>query len=378
MKYLLIGGAGFIGSALVARMLEAETDSYLVVFDLFRWGVSEGNLGNETDRLKIICDDACNIGEYIDILSDVDVLIYLAADTGTSSSVAYFSQHIKYNFSPLLSTLELTRKLPVLKRFIFLSSRAVYGEGAYKKYDESLVFPGLRNQMMLSEGRWEFSALSPVPTNETHPKNPVSPYGLSKAISEETIEHFMKLYNPEFKMVIVRPQNVYGEGQNLSNSYAGVLGKFYRLLKQNLEVPVYEDGKMLRDWVHISDVVSCLYSLASIAVFDKNYTLLNLGSGNSFAMIDVVRLMKDLMGSNSNIKVTSEARLGDIRHAMCDCSEIKKILGKAEFLSLDKGLNRFIEFNDHHVLGSEHLLGGTMDLEREMSEKNQILVNSKK
>lgn len=383
--FLIIGGYGFIGRKFVKHLLaheHADDLSVFVVDNLF--SASHNNIEFEPiDNKNVISiiDDARNLQRYCDQLENVDTVVYLAADTGTSLSVSDFSGHIDRNLTPLIHTLDVCRNLKNISNFIFFSSRAVYGEGPYidiQNKTNNVIFPKMRAVGDFKSKNWDFAGLMPHPAVEDIATSPSSPYGYSKKSSENIIQFFRERYLPDLRATIFRPQNIYGAGQNIFNSYSGVLGKFYKLFVHNHTVPIYEDGLMLRDWIYIDDVIKVLFEATSNRTHpgQQSFEIYNLGTGQSHTILEVAVLMKKLLSSSSDITCTSEARIGDIRHAICNNEKLMVDFNLTEFTGLNDGLEQFLIHNhSQHYEDVKNISDVTDDEERTMTEKSNILIS---
>jgi dTDP-L-rhamnose 4-epimerase len=191
----------------------------------------------------------------------VDVIVHLAAQTGTGQSMYRPADYVQHNVEGTARLLELVSKRGRrVRRIVLASSRAVYGEGRFRDR-EGNISQGNRRTTDLLAGHWEIydasgAALESLPASETDPVLPASVYGLTKAWQEQLVSHFGGVTGVEF--VILRLQNVYGPNQQLGNPYTGIVGRFASQMKQSGEVELFEDGRMTRDFVYVDDVVDGL------------------------------------------------------------------------------------------------------------------------
>ena len=147
-------------------------------------------------------------------------------------------------------------------RVVLTSSRAVYGEGAWRDTNGRVVYPGQRSRAMLEAKQWDFPGLTPVPSDATRTEpRPASIYGATKLTQELVLRAWALSFGVEIGLL--RLQNVYGPGQSLSNPYTGIVSLFARLAKAKETIPVYEDGAIIRDFVFIDDVVQAVLRLAT-------------------------------------------------------------------------------------------------------------------
>ena len=169
-----------------------------------------------------------------------------------------------------------------------------------------------------------------VPIPEDHPLRPISPYGLSKAMGEQVVELFSRIYG--LRYVILRLFNVYGPGQ--SGSYAGVITRFIESVLRGELPRIYGDGGQTRDFIHVADVARAV----ELAIEGRTYNeVFNIGSGKQISILELARLIMRLAGLGGE-PVFDKPRPGDIRHSYADISKAKKILGFEPSISLEKGV----------------------------------------
>ena len=139
-----------------------------------------------------------------------------------------------------------------------MSSRAVYGEGPWRRIgDGEVVYPGQRSRSQLASGNWDFPGLKFMMSEATSTvPSPVSIYGATKLAQEQILNAWSAAFGAQLK--VLRLQNVYGPGQSLSNSYTGIVSLFCRIARQGESIPLYEDGWMMRDFILIDDVAAAI------------------------------------------------------------------------------------------------------------------------
>jgi len=141
---------------------------------------------------------------------------------------------------------------------------------------------------------------------------------------------------------ILRFQNVFGEGQSLTNPYTGILSIFSTKIRLGQSLPVFEDGEELRDFVHVEDVANAV--LRSIGRAGAGGVTLNVGSGTPMSIMGVARLIQKTMGSSTEPHVTGQYRVGDIRHNFADISRLESELGFRPAISAEAGMRRFCDW----------------------------------
>ena len=350
-KVLVTGGLGFIGSHCIKTLLiESEID--INIIDNLSSQI-HGDIFHLPDfidnpRIKLFRGSINDKALVRKALDDVDVVIHLAAETGTGQSMYEISSYNYVNSqgtAVLLEEILNIQKRPI--RIILASSRSVYGEGLYLCQDTGVMSnPDSRNYEALSKKEWNYychncnEALIPQSTPEDTICKPASIYAVTKKNQEDMVLTFCTANNIDFS--ILRFQNVYGEGQSLKNPYTGILSIFSNRLRTGEQIPIFEDGQMTRDFVHVSDVTNAIF--LSTFHTQKISKIMNVGSGIASKIIDVAELLKAQFNSISDIVVTEEFRVGDIRNNYADLSLISEVLDYYPKVTLAEGISLFAEW----------------------------------
>ncbi len=305
MNYLVTGGAGFIGSHLVDRLL--VDDHNVIVLDDFSLGKKENLPKHKNLKIykKSICDNLTQIFKK----HKFDAIFHLAALPRVQFSIAKPRESHEANINGTLNLL-MTAKDAGVKRFIYSSSSSVYG-----------------NQSIL-------------PLVETMSAKPISPYALQKYVSEEYCRLFALLYGLE--TVSLRYFNVYGPRQNPEGAYSGQIPKFFSKLLKG-ETPVINgDGTQTRDNTYVADVVEANI-LASKRVSDTLFgEAFNIGGGRNTSVNETSRLIVDLI--KSKIKPTHGPAVIEPKDTLADTRKAKKILGWGPKTSYEDGLTATYEY----------------------------------
>ena len=340
---LVTGGAGFIGCA----MSKALTEQFrrVVAVDSLHPQIHATRVRPAAlhSDVELIVGDITDAEAWAKILTDVrpDVVVHLAAETGTGQSLTESNRHGTTNVCGTTTMLDALNKASITpRRFVLSSSRAVYGEGAWWVEGGEPFYPHSRTREMLSNGIWDFPASSSLPCSaQTTWPQPCSVYGATKLAQEHILAAWCTAFGSEVS--VLRLQNVYGPGQSLTNSYTGIVSLFCRLARKRLEIPVYEDGAMLRDFVLIDDVASALVAASRGPCLTHP---LDIGTGQARAIGDVARMVSDWYGAPPP-RVTGQYRYGDVRHAACDISaSLACLLGWRPKFALDEGLPLLISW----------------------------------
>lgn len=350
-RVLITGGAGFIGSHL-ARQLLSDNNSLRILDSLAPQ--IHGNVPHELDwldseNIEFMRGSVTDRRTVEDALRGVDHVVHLAAETGTGQSMYELARYNEVNSqgtAVLLDVLANRRDLGV-RRFVLASSRSVYGEGAYVCLDcgdaVGRVFPGTRPSAQLAAHKWDplcpqcGGVLSAVPTKEDDAVRPASIYAATKYAQEDLVRVACEALNIDY--AILRLQNVYGEGQSLKNPYTGILSIFSTRIRRGLDLPIFEDGMESRDFVHVDDVARAIRAcLVSISPINR---VVNVGSGMGTSVMDVAQQLVASLGGSVPLRVTSEYRLGDIRHNVADVTRLCELLPGGPRIGLAEGLDRF-------------------------------------
>lgn len=308
-KYLITGGAGFIGSSLANHL--SRKGSVVVIDDL-----SMGKRNNliKCSGIKFIEGSVTDKDLMSKILSQntFDYIFHLAAIASVADSVERPVETHQINFESVLILLELARKYQKgLKRFVFSSSAAVYGdEPTLPKKEESVI-------------------------------RPLTPYAIDKFSAERYVLDYNHLYG--LKTSAVRFFNVYGPNQNPESPYSGVISilvdRYKKILnKETAQFTLFGDGSQSRDFVYIDDVVQALLLVAR-----KQEALgeqFNVGTGNAITLNGLVDVIDKILDTKLLIEHESE-RFGDIKNSVSDITKLMKLGYKPKF-SIEEGLKRYL------------------------------------
>ncbi|MDO5751453.1 NAD(P)-dependent oxidoreductase [Arthrobacter sp.] len=342
---LVTGGAGFIGCAISESLL--QTFSRVVAVDNLHPQIHESGERPEglADGVELIAADITEASTWDRIIPELkpDVVIHLAAETGTGQSLEESTRHTHVNVvgtSQLLDGFIRNKALP--RRIVLSSSRAVYGEGAWRNANGELFHPGQRTSETLDQSEWDFPGADPTAMNsaEVFPA-PVSVYGATKLAQEHILQAWAKSYGVE--TAVLRLQNVYGPGQSLINPYTGIMSLFCRMAMGGKSIPLYEDGQVRRDFILIDDVAS---AIVAGATSEKTHPIpLDIGSGEFQTIGTAAQAIAVRYGAPAP-HVTGQYRQGDVRHAWADISAAQKVLGWTPRYNLQQGIERLADWID--------------------------------
>ncbi len=350
-QVLITGGAGFIGSRLARRF--AENGDQVVILDSLIPQVHGDDPDTTSPSLRLAREHATVVQGSVSsrediegVLDGVDVVVHLAAETGTGQSMYEIDRYVEQNVGGTAKLLDLLANSEHgVSRIVVASSRSIYGEGSYRTDDGRIVHPSHRSDEDMAAGRFEVTwpdsgPLTLVPTDEDAKIHPSSVYGITKQVQEQLITTVAPTLGIE--AVSLRYQNVYGPGQSLKNPYTGILSIFSTLIRQGQSINIFEDGLESRDFVYIDDVVEATFLAATVPAAAG--ATLNVGSGVATTVNDVVGTLFSAFGREVPSTVTGQYRLGDIRHNVADVTRLREVLGFTPQTSFADGVRQFVDW----------------------------------
>lgn len=342
---LITGGAGFIGSNLSLKLIEKGYE--VTVLDNLSpqiHGEYSPLYESIKDKVNFIKGTVLSYDDWKKALDGVDVVVHLAAETGTGQSMYEIEKYTDVNIKGTSIFLDiLANEKHSVKKMIVASSRSIYGEGKYDCPKCGIVYPNERKDEDMKNG--DFSVKCPycgmdaklLATDEDSKIHPSSIYGITKQVQEQMFLVMGKSLN--IPAVAFRYQNVYGAGQSLSNPYTGILSIFSTRIKNGNDINIFEDGKESRDFVYVDDVVEA--TILGIEKDEANYEVFNVGLGESIDVNTVASTLTRAYNSSSKITISGNYRLGDIRDNYADLKKIKSKLGFEPKISFEEGIKRF-------------------------------------
>lgn len=333
---LVTGGAGFIGTA-TATVHAAAAETWTVFDNLLPQVHGSLPVIRQVPSVEYVRGDIRDIRLLTEVVERFrpQVVLHLAAETGTGQSLDMPSMHTDVNVTGTARLLEALQSYPP-ERLILTSSRAIYGEGTWVDDDGNQSLPGPRTAEMMSQGQWDFPGRRAIPSVAgISVPDPSNIYGATKLAQENLVTSWAAVRGVHRS--ILRLQNVYGPGQSPINPYTGITTLFVRLASQGRAIPVYEDGRIVRDFVFIDDVVTAL----GAAVTTQGDLLVDVGSGTARTIAEMAAIVADLAGAPEPT-VTGQYRLGDVRHASCDMRPSSAFLAGQDPVTLEEGLARLV------------------------------------
>lgn len=341
---LVTGGAGFIGCALSSH-LAALFDRVVAVDNLHPQIHARQVRPTALDEAcELMVQDVTESATWDSVLSNFkpDFIVHLAAETGTGQSLRESTRHAMVNVVGTTQMLDgLARHNHYPEAIVLTSSRAIYGEGAWQRSDGSCFYPGQRNRSQLESATWDFPDARPMPfaASQTQP-SPTSIYGATKFTQELVLRAWCLAFGVAPR--VLRLQNAFGPGQSLTNPYTGIVSLFVRMAKSGQSIPLYEDGKMARDFVLIDDVTSAI--IAALGSGGRDLVL-DIGTGRATSIQEVAEIIARRYGAPAP-HICGKYRDGDVRHAVCDISPTIASLDWAPAFDLETGLDRLCKWID--------------------------------
>jgi UDP-glucose 4-epimerase len=289
---LVTGGAGFIGSHLVDRLIEEQPKDLIVVDNFF--------LGNELNlaqakksfpNLEIIRMDASNLPAMLDIVkrNRVEVIFDLAT-IPLPTSLNFPNSTVLTNVGIAATVCELAR-MELIESLVHLSSSETYGSASY------------------------------VPMDEKHPHNASTPYAASKSSADHIIQSYIKTFNID--ATIVKPFNNFGPRQNFG-SYAGIIPTVIKNSIRNYPIEIFGDGEQTRDFMFVAQTADSIVKIYSEVDCHRN--IWNLGSGVEISVNKLVNDILQVMGKQNHELIFTAPRVGDVRRHCADMSKIREKL----------------------------------------------------
>lgn len=298
MEILITGGAGFIGSHILAQ-LQGRRDMDVVVFD----NLSSGSKEHVPAGMELVEGDVCDEAAVDALFADhhFDAVIHLAAQTMVPFSVDHPVEDCQINLEGVLHVLEACRTHGT-GHILFSSSAAVYGDNLH------------------------------IPLKETERLVPTSPYGITKM----TTEHYLRVYHELYGMdaTVFRFANVYGERQG-EKGEGGVVSIFCKLLSQRQGITVFGDGNQTRDFVYAGDIAQAIIRALPL----KGYHTMNVSTGQETSINDLIHSFEKAVGYTVPVQYTAP-RTGDILRSVLSNEALKRDLGFVPAMDLEEGIRR--------------------------------------
>lgn len=302
--HLVTGGAGFIGSHIVRRLVE-NGESVRVIDNLCTG--SSDRLAGVAAAIEFVQADLAEPEVAERAVNSVDYVIHQAAIPSVQRSIRDPIASNRANITATLNLLEACRKRGVNK-FVYAASSSAYGDTVV------------------------------LPKREEMPANPLSPYALQKHVGERYCAMYHALFGLE--TVSLRYFNVFGPGQDPNSEYAAVIPKFITRLLAGQAVTVFGDGEQSRDFTYVENVVEA--NLLALRAEGAGGKVVNVGCGRRFSLNQLIRMMERLLGVKARVEYLPP-RPGDVRDSLAAIDLARKVLGYEPRVSIEEGLKRTVE-----------------------------------
>ncbi len=341
---LVTGGAGFIGSHLVDRLVAAGNS--VRVLDSLEQQVHGSSSGHRNAEAEYLDGSILDRELLAESLVGVNRVVHLAAQVGVGQSMYEICHYVRDNCLGTATLLELlSERRDSIDALVVASSMSIYGEGAYdcEACGSSDV---VRHLEALERRQWEPVCRScgtiarPIPTPEGKQLECGSVYAVTKRDQEELCLAVGRAYG--IRTVALRFFNVYGPRQSLSNPYTGVAAIFLSRLLNGSAPVVFEDGLQSRDFVHVADIVQGIE--LALGADSVDGVALNIGTGSPTTVLDIARTLSERLGVQVAPEIAQRFRHGDIRHCYPDISAATTLLGYRPAISLEDGMADLIEW----------------------------------
>ena len=363
---LVTGGAGFIGSHTVDELI---TKGYNVtVLDNLEPQVhcEQTKPPQYLAREAVFVKGSIQNREAVErVALTADAVIHLAAMVGVGQSMYQVERYVDTNTRGTSVLLDvLANEDHGVKKLVVASSMSIYGEGKYHcEKCCAEVFPGLRPEKQLEEKKWEHmcpdcgTPVVPAATDESKPLQPTSIYAQSKRHQEEMALLIGETYG--IATVALRYFNVYGSRQALSNPYTGACAIFSSRILNQKPPYIFEDGRQLRDFIHVKDVAQA--NVLALESTSADYAILNVGTGKPTSILDLANTLIELYGADLNPEIPSTYRKGDIRHCFADVSKASDHLGFRAKIALKEGLLELSRWAEEQGWGASDLFDRALE-----------------
>ncbi|GJD49724.1 dTDP-L-rhamnose 4-epimerase [Methylobacterium crusticola] len=345
---LITGGAGFIGCELSRRL--SPDDGPVVAVDSLLPQVHPARTRPDAlpEHVELIVADVRDrrFWDAFFAACRPRQIVHLAAETGTGQSLTQSARHSSVNVTGTAEMLDAMSRVGHRPDHVLLaSSRAVYGEGAWRGSDGAVFYPGRRSHRRLAAGRWSFDGpdgapAAPLPHEaaSVHP-HPSSIYGATKLAQEHLLATWASARS--VPLSILRFQNVYGPGQSPFNPHTGIVTLFHQQAHAGEAIEVYEDGQIGRDFVFIDDAVAACR--AALAAPPTALRTLDVGSGTATTILDAARIIAGAHGA-PDPRISGRFRDADIRWAVSDAAPAADQLGIRATIGFAEGSRRVSEW----------------------------------
>lgn len=344
-RILVTGGAGFIGSHLVDALLTAGASVRVLdslVPQVHGAAVRPRYLPPDVEFIHADVRDQAALERA---LAGVEVVFHQAAEVGVGQSMYAINRYVGANTGATANLLEtLVNRRGKVQKLVVASSMSNYGEGAYHCAEHGAVAPQLRPPAQLAARDWEMrcplcrAVVTPLATAESKPLRPTSIYAITKMDQELMTLAIGRAY--ELPVVALRYFNVYGPRQSLSNPYTGIAAIFGGRLLNGRAPLIFEDGRQLRDFIHVHDIVRA--NMLAMQTSAADYQVINVGTGRALSVLGVAQTLIREFGVAVAPEIVGKFRAGDIRHCYSDPRLAHDLLGFQAEVTFEAGMAELV------------------------------------
>ena len=346
-KILVTGGAGFIGSFVVDKLVSIGAE--VIIYDNLTPQVHLD--GTPPDYLnpnaEFIQGDVLDYEKFKSVIGRVNGIVHLAAAVGVGQSQYEIKHYVNTNTGGTANLLDiLVNNDHNIEKMVVAASMSSYGEGNYLCEKDGVVRPNLRTEEQMAKGDWELycplcgARVEPVPTGEDAVQYCNSIYAMTKKDQEDMILNIGKTY--DLPAVALRFFNVYGPRQSLSNPYTGVAAIFLSRIKNGQSPLIFEDGLQTRDFISVHDIADVICTVMEDEKADME--VFNVGSGIPLSIKSISDTLAELYGKDIAPNITNKFRKGDVRHCFADISKIKNKIGWEPRITFSEGMEELINW----------------------------------
>jgi len=304
-RYLVTGGAGFIGSHIVEELVKQK--HYVRVLDNFSSG-KMSNLKGVEKKIDLIRGDICSSAACLKAARGMDYVLHQAALRSVPKSMEHPHSYNRVNIDGTLNMLEAAKKNRI-KRFVFASSSSVYGQ------------------------------VNTFPEKESFTPEPISPYALSKMAGE----YYCRIFSLHFGLptVALRYFNVFGPRQALDDEYAVVIPKFINSIMKNKRPPIFGNGRQSRDFTFVKNVVQA--NLLAARAANLSHGVFNVAGGRDTTVLDLVKILNKILGKDVAPLLLAR-RPGDVFRTLADISSAARVIKFKPVVDFIDGLKITVEY----------------------------------
>lgn len=368
---LVTGGMGFIGSHLVDELV--QRGHRVRIFDNLDPQVHPHGAVPEyaNPHAEFIRADIRDRDALKKALAGIEIVFHKAAAVGMGQSQYEIKKFVDINTGGTANLLDiLANHEHRVEKLIVAASQTSYGEGLYTCAEHGTQYPGPRPNAQLAQAQWEHQCpvcgtdMSPTPIPEATQRICSAIYAQTKMHQEDMVLNIGRAY--KIPSIALRYFNIHGPRQSLSNPYTGVSAIFMSRLKNGNRPVLYEDGKQLRDWSSVHDIVQA--NMLAMEKSDGDYRAFNVGTGIGISIERVALTLSKILGlEHLTPDINGTYRHGDTRHIIADISKIKKTLGFQPSVNFQRGLEELVAWGRSRTAAD-----GFAKAHRELQQKGLI------